>query len=117
MNWIKLTTTSQLEDIEKESYKHPVVIFKHSTRCSISAAALSRLERSLNVQEIGTTPFYYLDLLQYRDLSSAIAEKFGVHHESPQILILKDGKAIYHASHMAIHYQEIVKKLHETARL
>ena len=75
MQWIPLTTETQLDEIVGLSASKPVVIFKHSTRCSISSTALSRLERARNAEE---TPAYYLDLITYRPISSAIAEKFAV---------------------------------------
>ena len=98
--WIHLTSLEQLEDIEKLSAERPVVIFKHSTTCGISAAAKARLEAVPFNNEKGT--FYYLDLLTYRPVSNAIAEKFEVVHQSPQIIVIKDGKAVHSNSHHAI---------------
>ena len=104
MNWIPLKEMSQLDEIVTRSHQHPQVIFKHSTRCSISSMALNRLERE--DAPLGTD-FYYLDLLTYRTISSAIAERFQVHHESPQIIVFKNGEVVYDESHMAIQMQEI----------
>ena len=108
MNWIPLQEMSQLDEIVTRSYQHPQVIFKHSTRCSISSMALNRLERE--DAPLGTD-FYYLDLLAYRMISSAIAERFQVHHESPQIIVIKNGEVVYDESHMAIQMQEIASQL------
>jgi bacillithiol system protein YtxJ len=79
----------------------PVLIFKHSTRCSISVMAWSRLQRQWNAK-LESVPVYYLDLLNYRPLSAMIAENFNVEHESPQALLISNGRCIWHASHNAI---------------
>ncbi len=113
MNWIELNQTNQLEQIKSESFNHPVLIFKHSTRCSISSMALNRLERSWNPQELEGLKIYYLDLIQYRPISNQVAEDFEVDHESPQVLIISDGKCAYHNSHMGISYHE-VKRIFES---
>jgi bacillithiol system protein YtxJ len=105
MNWIDLREQAQIEAIKEESKEQPVLIFKHSTRCSISRAALDRLERNWKT-EIKT---YYLDLLSYRNISNQIAEYFGVEHESPQVLVVKDGKPVYVRSHLSINADEIAK--------
>ncbi len=107
MNWIDITEEQQLDAIKEQSKKEPVVIFKHSTRCSISAMAKSRLER-------GTAPsgvsFYYLDLIKYRPISAKIAETFHVHHESPQIILVKNGECVYDESHNGIDMQDIAEQ-------
>lgn len=104
MNWIALTDEEQLEIIKQESEKQPIAIFKHSTRCSISSMAKMRLERAETPQNIS---FYYLDLIGYRSLSNKIAELFRVHHESPQVLLIKNGECIYDESHNGIDMQDI----------
>lgn len=111
MDWHQLTDEQGLETIKEESNKKPVVIFKHSTRCSISSAALSRLERSWKKEEMEDVDMYYLDLLKYRPISSKIAEEFNVKHESPQLLIINNGKCTYHVSHMGISYNDLKQKV------
>jgi bacillithiol system protein YtxJ len=98
----------QLDDLVAKSFLRPQVIFKHSTRCSISSMVLQRLERETQPDGMD---FYYLDLLLYRPVSNAIAEKFHVYHESPQIIVIRDGDAIYDESHLAIQMQEIAANL------
>jgi bacillithiol system protein YtxJ len=105
MNWIPLTTPEQLEDIRIKSKEKPQVIFKHSTRCSISSMALSRLERSESVSGID---FYYLDLIAYRNISAKIAEMFEVHHESPQILLIRNGECVFDESHYGITIEDVI---------
>ncbi len=104
MNWQDLTQESQLEDIRTLSATQPVVIFKHSTRCSISSMAKNRLERSATPDGIA---FYYLDLIRYRGISNKIAETFSVHHESPQVLVIRNGECVYDESHNGISMGEI----------
>jgi bacillithiol system protein YtxJ len=111
MNWHKITEENQLEEIKQISHNQPVMILKHSTTCSISATALSRLERAWKDEESKNLKPYYLDLLKLRPISSKIAEEFGVEHESPQIIVIKDGKAIYDASHFDIRFDEIITKI------
>ena len=108
MNWKDLTEESQLTEIKEASKTRPQVIFKHSTRCSISAVAKSRLER-------GTPPaavdFYFLDLIRHRPVSNKIAEVFSVYHESPQILLIKNGECVYDESHSGISMADIEDQL------
>ncbi|HEY0065730.1 MAG TPA: bacillithiol system redox-active protein YtxJ [Flavisolibacter sp.] len=105
MHWIHLTDEEQLKSIISKSQMRPQVIFKHSTRCSISAVALQRLQKSQQPAEID---FYFLDLLANRSLSNKIAEVFKVHHESPQILLIRNGECIFEESHLGISMSEIV---------
>ena len=104
MDWIRLTSEEQLEQIRNHSATKPQVIFKHSIRCSISSMALSRLERTYTEMN---ADFYLLDLINYRGISNKIAEEFNVHHESPQILVIINGECIYDESHSAINIDEI----------
>lgn len=108
MNWINLTEEQQLEQIKQESNIQPVLIFKHSTRCSISFMAKNRLDKE---QSPENALFYYLDLIQYHPLSNKIAEIFHVYHESPQILLIKNGECIYDESHNGIRMDEILEQL------
>lgn len=105
MNWIPLQSESQLEDIKARSADRPQLIFKHSTRCSTSAVVKGRLERAKEPQSID---FYYLDLLNYRPVSNRIADLFRVDHESPQVLLIRDGECVYDESHMGITMIDIV---------
>ena len=107
MNWHQLTQASQLEEIKEESQQHPVLIFKHSTRCNISATAKARLERKWKSDEAGDLLPYYLDLVLLRSLSNEVADTFGVRHESPQILLISKGECVYDASHFDINFDEI----------
>ena len=94
-----MTDEEQLKQLISKSGTKPQVIFKHSTRCSISAVAF----------QPGDIDFYYLDLLAHRPLSNQVAEVFNVHHESPQVLVIKNGKCIYDESHLGISMMDIVE--------
>jgi bacillithiol system protein YtxJ len=99
VNWIELTDEQQLATIKQNSALQPVVIFKHSTRCSISTMAKNRLEKQ---NPIGNTQFYFLDLLRHRALSNKIARDFAVVHESPQVLLIRNGECVYEETHNGI---------------
>jgi bacillithiol system protein YtxJ len=107
MNWIYLTNEAQLQQLKVNSATKPQVIFKHSTRCSISQVAKNRLERSTQPDEV---EFYFLDLIQYRSISNKISAEFDVYHESPQILLIKNGECIYDESHSGIQMEEIIEQ-------
>ncbi len=108
MNWIDLNNIQQLADIKEISKTRPQVIFKHSTRCSISTMAKSRLERN---EQPASGDFYYLDLLKHRSISDQIAEDFAVAHQSPQILLIKNMECVYEESHSGIQMDEISEQL------
>jgi bacillithiol system protein YtxJ len=90
----------------QESRARPILFFKHSTRCSISAAALGRLERGADRLPAGLQ-LVYLDLIRYRDLSNALANALGVAHESPQVLLVHHGRCVYNASHFDIRPEDV----------
>ena len=100
MDWVQLTHLDQLDDIIHLSNEKPAVIFKHSTRCSISRMALKQFESEFDLTD-KITP-YFLDLLEHRPISNEIANLFGVQHQSPQTIVIKAGKAIHDASHSDI---------------
>ncbi len=106
MNWIDLTHESQLASIVEASKAKPQLIFKHSTRCHISVTAKSRLDSVSHNEEIDC---YYLDLLNHRNISNKITEDFKVFHESPQVILIKDGECIYDESHLGIQWDEILE--------
>ncbi len=107
MQWTHLTDEEQISQIIAQSQQKPQVIFKHSTRCSISSVALSRLQKAAQPADVD---FYYLDLIAYRHLSNRVAEVFQVHHESPQVLVIRNGECIYDESHMGISMTDIVEQ-------
>lgn len=105
MKWTQLTDVSQLEAIKKDP--NPSIIFKHSTRCSVSLMAKRKFESEWSVFP-EHTPLYFLDLIAHRNISNQIAEDFQVFHESPQILVISSGACVYDASHGEIDATEVV---------
>lgn len=99
--WERLTSVDQLKKVIEGSTEKPVLLFKHSTRCSISTMAMNGFQRSWSgtIEEID---IFYLDLLSYRDVSNAMAEETGVLHQSPQVIVLKNKKVVYTATHSSI---------------
>ncbi|MEX2514018.1 MAG: bacillithiol system redox-active protein YtxJ [Cyclobacteriaceae bacterium] len=108
MSWKKLEDVSQISALVEESRQKPVLIFKHSSRCSISSMAWSRLERSWKMEDSQKMASYFLDLINYREISNQIADQFKVAHASPQVIIIKNGEAVYDNSHMGISYRDII---------
>ncbi|OGS69850.1 MAG: hypothetical protein A3F91_00075 [Flavobacteria bacterium RIFCSPLOWO2_12_FULL_35_11] len=109
INWVPLNDEAQLSAIIKISSAKPVLIFKHSTRCGISRMVLKNFESDYDIPET-EMDLYFLDLLNYRALSQDISTKFNVMHQSPQVLVIKNGEVIYHDSHDYITI-EAIKKL------
>ncbi len=107
MNWKPLIDTAGLEEIKQKSAEKPQAIFKHSTRCSISSMAKNRLERGAPAENVD---FNFLDLIKHRELSQKIAQDFSVDHESPQILLIKNGECVYDESHTGISMDEIAEQ-------
>lgn len=99
--WNRLTSVNQLIEIEKESFHQPIAIFKHSTRCGTSSMALRQFESQFEADNT-SVKLYFLDLLSFKDISNEIAIRFQVFHESPQLIVLKDGNTIHHSSHHQI---------------
>jgi len=109
INWVPLVDLGQLNEIILQSAEKPVVIFKHSTRCSVSRMALKQFENEFDLND-KVTP-YFLDLLEHRDVSNAIADRFNVVHQSPQLLLIKNGMSVYDVSHSAIEAAELRMKI------
>ena len=109
MNWHTLNNTEQLQEIDLLSQTSKVFILKHSTRCSISSAALGRIERKWKDNDEQKILPYYLDLIKYRDVSHAVATHYGIQHESPQVLVIENGKCTYSETHFNITYESLMQ--------
>ena len=108
MNWNKILSVEDIQTIVLNSDNRPQVIYKHSTRCGVSALALARLKSNLpNVD------YHLLDLIAYREISNLIAQTFHVIHQSPQVLIIINGKCIFDTSHMNISSKVIEKAINK----
>lgn len=110
VNWIKLNSIEVLDEIKNKSNDKPQIIFKHSTRCSISSMALNRFESDFNLIA-DKVDAYYLDLIAHREISNEIAHQFNVTHQSPQVLLIKNGECVYDASHSGIRMEDISRNL------
>ncbi|MES2431817.1 MAG: bacillithiol system redox-active protein YtxJ [Bacteroidota bacterium] len=108
MTWKPITREAQVEEIKELSFNKPQLIFKHSTRCSLSSIAKSRLERSVGDDNLD---FNFLDLIAHKNISQKISDDFSVYHESPQVLLIKNGECIFDESHTAISMDEIASQL------
>lgn len=109
-NWNNITTEKDFDNILAKSEKHTQIIFKDSITCGISAHAKERLQDGFAIIE-GKADFNYLDLLAYRSISNLIAEKLGVTHQSPQIIIIKNKEVVHTSSHHAIDPKSMLKYL------
>lgn len=106
--WHVLGKIEQLDDLVAQSKTKPVAIFKHSTRCGVSRGVLKMFEKNYSLND-DQLKLYFLDLLQNRDISNEIATRFKVNHESPQLIVIKDGVVVYHDSHNGIDAADLTK--------
>ena len=102
----ELEAPSQVEEIDQISERGAVVIFKHSTRCPISSMAWRRISQGWD-KDLEEIPFYYLDLLRFRETSDKVSVHYGVQHESPQIIVVENRQVIYQTSHNGINVKDI----------
>ena len=109
MKWKNITSLEQLGQIDEESKTKAILILKHSTSCSISTMALNRIESKWKSEYLDSIEPYFLDLLTFRSISNEISKRYQVTHESPQVLIISNGKSIYDESHSGIRMEDIVK--------
>ena len=111
MRWKHLTSIEELDQLAAESTAITALIFKHSNRCNICHVVLNRLERNWQDENEEKVVPYFLDVLAHRGVSNAVAERFGVEHESPQVLLIRDGKSVYAESHSGINYADIMAEI------
>lgn len=107
MQWIPLTAPEQLAEVDAASQAGAVLLFKHSTSCGISRMALDRLERAWRSPNEAPMPAYFIDLWRHRDVSNAVELRYGIGHESPQALVIAQGRCVFDASHSAIRPEEL----------
>lgn len=110
MPWKQLTTLEQLDEIAKDSEAKPQAIFKHSTTCGISRMVIRQLESQYDIDP-NQLDMYYLDLKAYRQVSNEVGVRFQVMHQSPQLILIKNGVAVYAESHGAINAHELASKI------
>jgi bacillithiol system protein YtxJ len=105
MDWINLNKVEQLTEIDGNSSNKTQIIFKHSTRCSVSMFAKRILSSEYSEKIKTNVDIYYLDLIQFREVSNAVAKHYKVIHESPQILVIKNKNCVYNASHSDVSFK------------
>ncbi|RQO40488.1 bacillithiol system redox-active protein YtxJ [Chryseobacterium sp. KBW03] len=105
--WKKIESEEDLKKAIEDSFQNKIAIFKHSTSCFISKTVLKNFEREVEHSDKPVS-LYYLDLLANRAISSKIAVELGVRHESPQLIVIENGKPINNASHQDISLSQIV---------
>jgi bacillithiol system protein YtxJ len=108
IQWIPLQDISQIEEIKEASQTETILIFKHSTRCGISSMVIRQFEKMFT-EEMKDLKVYYLDLLSFRNISDEVGYAFQVMHQSPQLLVIKNGVAVANASHYEITTLDIQK--------
>ena len=101
LSWTPLISLEEINTIKEISINQSILIFKHSTRCGISRMIIKQFESLFN-EENKQLKVYYLDLLNFREVSSKLSEVFQVIHQSPQLLVIKNGISVYDESHYEI---------------
>lgn len=109
-DWISLSDPQQINELIMESRSIPVIIYKHSSRCGLSAMTENKLEEGWEILK-PRVKLYFLDLIRNREVSNSVAERFNIRHQSPQILIIKNGICVYNSSHYEINVETILKNL------
>lgn len=107
MDWINLNKIEQLMKIDDESFDKIQIIFKHSKRCSVSVFAKRVLKNEYSERIKSNADLYYLDLIEFREVSNAVADHYNVVHESPQILVIDKKKCTFNASHSDVSFKNI----------
>lgn len=111
MDWNQLNAIDQLKQIDAESKSELVLLFKHSIKCGTSSSALNRIERNWKPTDYSLFKPYYLNILMHRNISNEIENHYGVEHQSPQLLVIQNGKCIYSISHSAIRYDDLMEEV------
>lgn len=104
--WTPLDQAEQLDQLVEESKSQYVLIFKHSTRCGISRFSLNNFESEFK-PDPSKVSLYFLDILNNRALSNAVASRFDVVHQSPQVLLIRNTNIIYAESHGRISAEDL----------
>ncbi len=110
MDWNNLNSVEQLSEIDEKSKTKTQIIFKHSTRCSVSSFAKRILTSEFNEDIQNKVDVHYLDLIAFREISQEIASRYSVLHESPQILVINNGVCSYNASHSDVSFDKALNK-------
>lgn len=104
--WLDVTELSQLKAVKEKSGTKTQIIFKHSIRCGISRMVMNQFVEDFNFDN-GEVDLYYIDVINHRDVSNAVANIFDLVHESPQLLVVKNGLVVAHESHGSINSMDL----------
>jgi bacillithiol system protein YtxJ len=102
--FLKVTDSDELDKLLLSSKQRPVVVFKHSNSCPISAAAYREMQQLEDEVVL-------VEVQKARQLSRDLADRTGIRHESPQVIVLRNGKAVWNASHYRVNAREVAKAL------
>lgn len=109
--WNVINETTQVDEVLERSHRQPQLLYKHSNRCGTCMFAKSEIESSSGeIKE--KAGMHFVDVIRSRAVSDYIAEKLNLRHESPQAILLVDGKVVWHNSHSAIKGNKILSKLY-----
>lgn len=112
MEYTELNRQEQLSEVDNLSHERDVLIIKHSTRCAISNMAWNRFRQNGDILP-NSLPVYYVDVIRSREISNGIAESYGIRHESPQVLLIREGQCVYDASHYEVSPNALMKHVKE----
>jgi bacillithiol system protein YtxJ len=107
-HFVRITDTKAFEELLSRSKEGPVVIFKHSTTCPISARAYHQMERFEGEVDL-------VEIQKARELSREIQDRTGVEHETPQVIVLRNGQVVWNASHWKIKAETVAEAVRKNA--
>ena len=111
-----LTPISGIDELERmlaESRTRPLLLFKHSYTCGVSAEALDEVYAHIEEQARGVR-YAMVTVQTHRDVSNAIAERLGIRHETPQAILVRNGRAVWNASHFRVTASEVDRAIQAT---
>ncbi len=108
VRWIPLERKEQLKGITGRSDEVLQVIFKNSLTCGVSGMVRRSFETNLSIPE-GKADLHMLHIQDNRELSDEVSRAFEIRHESPQLLLIKNGKVVHHASHGQISFVDLTE--------
>jgi bacillithiol system protein YtxJ len=107
-HFVRITDTKAFEELLTRSKERPVVIFKHSMTCTISASAYQQMARFEGEVAL-------VEIQRARELSREIEDRTGVAHESPQVIVLRNAQVVWHASHSKVEAEAVAEAVRENA--
>jgi len=107
MEWYKITDSGDIDQVVNDSFAQPVLVYKHSPICGLSSNALQKLEKGWNALEAKKLKPYFVDVVAQRPLSQGIAQRFKIMHQSPQVLLIRDGICVYDIAHFEISVKDL----------